>query len=701
MTEISTTYRERWWRNRFIGDSRPDFVVKVRKGMFRRAYGTWLDPDTGEPETYGNFQGGEGANRPWQATWVPAYLDERLDDYDPDDPDQGYKTIEGCEDFDATQDFEQNGITSATIIAPNTRLLGVDGVSGLYHVFERGYLSPWRGQRRGNVAYDARQQQTEWYSLLGYNVQVTVWAGFGDALVKVFTGLLDDVDLAATPDKVTVAVRDFGQVLVDSRLWKNNRDPILWSPLTFADRKGADVVEKVGSNGPDDSSSNLPGRHPRMVVDDNTDTAWASANRDGPGYTEWVQIKVPRGRYESVYIHPEYAGLECYISIKPKGNSLRNGEPLAAGEWVDVGLGDVPGGNGGHPYIRKMGALVDRGRTYSLNGIYKLDYDSTIRISFRNLSRRGQAKYRAGVVSFHGQQRTVEVEAIDDPHTQWIRVDDISDVVRIILRWAGFKEWRVELTGARLNGKTVFTAQTYYMDVIKQLAEWTGFVFYIDGPSDDDLSIGVPVFERNHAIRADDDPEAVRDDHLLTGAQVKLSDAPLASIIRVKGALASKDEGGILTMGTDVRRHHYVYVPPWTRHRRLAGLVKHTNYLDNKFKSKLHCKIAALHIALAQALQSATCVLEIPPNPAITLDRHVLLLDVSTGMNTRVYVSNRSMKFTRGERVDAKMTLGGALIDLPDITGIVEELRDLDFGDVGEVREGSARAPVSGAGAAI
>jgi hypothetical protein len=675
LAEVSDIFRSRWWRNRFVGEAKPNFVVGVRKGRFKRAYGTWLDPETGEPEQYGNFRGGAGYNNPWQATWVPGYLDEDLPGlYDPDDPDNGYSYIESVEDFDCTQDFDQNGIANATIIAANTRLKSQEGVSGLYHAFERGFLSPWRGERRGAGGTDRRQPKTEWYGVLAYDAQITVWAGFGDALVKVFTGLVDDVDSTSTPDKVTISTRDFGQVLVDERVWKNNKDPILWMPLTFADRRGADEVTEVGSNGPGDSSSNLAGHTPRMVIDDSTDTWWASEDRGDADKTEWVQIKVTQGRYESVKIDPKYAGMECYISIKAQGDSTLDGAPLEPGEWVDVGKGDVPGDNGGHPYIKRIGNLVQEERSHALGGVYRLDYDSVIRISFRNLNRIRDGVYRAGVVRFIGERREVLDEAQED-HTQWIRVDDISDVVKIILRWAGFKEWRVEMSGARIDGKSVFTAQNYYMDLIKQLAEFTGFVFYIDQPTDDDLSIGVPVFERNHAVRAADSVEQVRDDHLLTGVQVKLSDAPLASVIRVKGQVATKKEGGIPTMGTEVRRYHYVYVPPWTRHRRLAGIVKHTNHLDNKFTSKEHCQIAALHIALAQALASATAVIEIPPNPAIMLDGHVFLLDVSTGMNTRLYISNRSMKWTRGEHTDAKMSLGGSLIDLPDIVGVIEELQ--------------------------
>lgn len=701
MSAVSDQYRALWWGNRFFGEAKPNFVVKVRYGRFKRAYGTWEDPETGDPERYGEFAGGKGYNKPWQATWTPAYLDEESQHYDPGDPEKGYKTIDGAQEFDCNQDFEQNGLTSATIISPNVRLVEKAGVSGTYHIFERGYLAPWRGQRTAGRQHDSRQVKNDWYSILAYNVQITVWAGFGSVLEKVFTGLVDDVDLSSTPDKVTVSARCFGQVLVDSRIYKDNKDPILWSPITFADRRGSDEVEEVGGNGPDDSSSNLPGHHPRMVVDDN-DSWWGSQNRGSPNHTEWVQIKVPKGRYESIKIDPKYDGMEAYISIKAKGESKLNGEALPAGQWVDVDKGEVPGDNGGHQYVRRYLSLPGRERTYSLGGIFRLDHDSVIRVSFRNLKHVGQDKYRAGVTTLRGLRRTVLEEAVENRHTQWIRVDDVADVVRIILRWAGFKEWRVELTGAKLNEKSVFTPSAYYMDAIKQLAEWTGFVFYIDRPSDDDLSIGVPVFERNHAVRADDDIEAVTDRHLLTGVQVKLSDAPLASAIRVRGAVSNLKKGvfaGTPTgralrdnfLGDGTYRKAFMYVPPWMRRRRLAGIIKHFNHLDQKLKSQKECKIAALHIALAQALQSATCTMEIPPNPAITLDGHVLLIDLGTGMNTRVYIANRSLRWAKGERNEAKMTLGGSLIDLPDISEVVSELAEMSRSDTGSVREGDGR----------
>jgi hypothetical protein len=58
----------------------------------------------------------------------------------------------------------------------------------------------------------------------------------------------------------------------------------------------------------------------------------------------------------------------------------------------------------------------------------------------------------------------------------------------------------------------------------------------------------------------------------------------------------------------------------------------------------------------------------------LNLDDQIGVLDTATGMNTRMWISNRSSTFQIGEQTSWVMTLGGSFIDTPDMTVLVREI---------------------------
>lgn len=235
----------------------------------------------------------------------------------------------------------------------------------------------------------------------------------------------------------------------------------------------------------------------------------------------------------------------------------------------------------------------------------------------------------------------------------------------------------MESTGVRLKRPVVFNRGTFLMDVIRKIAESVNYVFFMDDPTSDDDSIGIPTF-RNPAVLYDYTPYLeFRDDQLLTDIKAKITDEPLAYVIRMRGRLATKDETagtGFLIGGGSERRVKYTFYPPWSGpthfpggEDRLAGILKHVVHQDPKFTSEEDCKWACWYTALHQALQSVTGNIKVPAHPALVLDQLVTVRDVGTGMRSRLWIAQRSVRFEAGQQAKWEMTLGGTWVDTPDV----------------------------------
>lgn len=662
MALVSPTFVQNWLEqsSRYGAGAAVGMRAQVRRGRFNRRHAPWVGNDVNAIIAGGNN------SAPWQAFWeeTTAWVD--------------LPNVLSCS---IDQNLSNNGIAVATIEIENIlpREHGTTSAD-IFRTIERGALAPFRGYSSPGVVGWDPALQNEWFDVLARNSQLVLYQSINGEECKTFTGLIDDIDLNANPDTITLSVRDFGQVLTDQRLFGNVKDPYLRDPVTFADRRQASNYKKVGYDAVASDEDNTGGYPPSAVLDTDLSTFWRSRIYSTADGTTYIQIRLPQGRYTSFYLHPAYDGLEMYVSLFAKdrtdGQSCTfDGAPVGS-VWVDGAGGDtVPGANGGVHYVHHVQNAGNQGRYFRLGDsgpAFECGPGSILRLSFRSLRLQPDADdYRAGVRRLVASQQQITQTAIQN---RWVLVDDASDVVRVLLRWAGFKEWDVQDTGVRLKRPVVFNRGMFLMDAINKVAEASQYIFLMDDPSPAAGSIGIPVFRKPTVVTDAQPYFEFADDNLLTGVRVKFTEEPLSYVIRVRGRIAKDDEpGGFLIGGGSERRVKFTFYPPWSGHGgddRTAGILKHVVHVDNVLTSTQDCMFACYYIALQEALASCTGTVEIPAFPGITPDMLVAVRDISTGMRSRFWVAQRATEFRAGEQATWKETLTGTWVDTPDVTAM-------------------------------
>jgi hypothetical protein len=668
MAFVTTHFKNIWRTKAYVGARRPTQVVQVRGGSWRRDYRAWDEPfvDADIP--------GETRARPW----YPIFTETTP-----------WVTVPNVLSCDFNQDFESNGINVATLVIDNVGFEEAVGPLGdIYHAISRGFLSPSRG-------YDPPTRpasgltQNGWYDVLTEQRNIRIWQGYGEPELDdddnpvqsggangawVFNGLIDDVDNDSDPARMTVVAR-MGKTLTDGRVFGWNKSKQLLDPVIFADRAEADDIQDVGENAAASSELSEDYDAGNVLDDDGVNkTYWMSVEHSTHTNTEWVEIRVPSGRYNSIVLEAD-AGMELYIGVfvralGPDDPAMVDGASVPDGFVSGEGL--VPGAHGGWSYIEKVDAISAGRQVVDLGHSIVTGNDSVFRIGFRKLVEGVTTSYRARVRSFKARRRELSEAAIEQ---DWILVDDLSDVVRVVLRWAGYQEWEVEDAGTSVKGKMLFNRASYLIDIIRRCAELTGFVFFVKDPLDGE-SMGVPVFRRNAALQRGLQITEVRGTDLLTGLRTKRSEETLPYIIRVRGKTSRAGS----TLGGDmVRRIMAVYRPPWTQDNTLAGVIKHVTRTDNALRSLLECQVGAYFIAIAGCLKAFTATAEMPGAPFVELDDQVGLMDTATGVNTRLWVVSRTSRFQAGEKTSWVSTLQGSLIDNPDLIALIDEIDALDF----------------------
>lgn len=454
---------------------------------------------------------------------------------------------------------------------------------------------------------------------------------------------------------------------------------------------------RVGFNA--EASSERAGHPANLVLDSGKDTRWTSADHDLESVTEYVEIHLPQARYTGFRINVPSPNVTMYISVfardrrrKKKGGgyeyrpSQMDGVDIPEG-FIDVpeasGGGQVPGGHGGHAYMRKIEAVgphpkgvQEAFKIHPQEKALDLGYNSVLRVSFRKLHETSPGVHRVSVRTLKANTKSGVPQPPKPPkEPKRILVNDISDIVRVVLRWAGFEEWEIENTGAKLKGDWTFNRETFFMDIIKKVQEVTGFQFFMKPPTIDDRSMGVPVFRSSWLLRDDIAGLAtVTQDDLLTGVQGKITDEPLASILYVRGA---PDKVAGASYGADrTKRLQAKYVPTWWRnHNRLGGVLRHVVHTEDRLSDQKSVDVYARLWALRMALESATASISVPGTPEFDLDDQINMADNLVGFTTRLYVAQRTLEFTTGENTSWKLTLGGALLDTPDIVETKADLR--------------------------
>jgi hypothetical protein len=694
-------HRHRWLSMKHVGDSRPTVRVFVRKGHLERHYKQLPNEDV-----FCFIPGLLNPNMVWYGQWVA---------------DSDYVEVPNVKEVKGEQDYEQNGVESLTIQFDNIAMVEKHGNLGaLFHMIDRGYYSPQRGQRslRGEQAGEKNDWFDTWKDK---STQIVVLGGYGDAIFPLHVGMIDKVSLTSRPDTVTVNARSMGQFLTDQRIFMDAKNLWLRDPITFADRVQVQEGPNVANQA--NAKSEKPGAIANNAVDGSTKSAWVSEGHSDAGQLEWIEFPLAAGHFIKLELYPAFQNMEMYVSVfasnenVPGGGEARlgSGTKLGAG-WVNRGAGQVPGTT--IPFVNYVPGIRGSLTTYPIttDGQKIISGDGTkVRVWFRNLhsspSDNGKTTtLRAGVRECRIRDASVP-ETVRKGH--WILIDDVSDMVKVILQWAGFHDWEIETTGVRLSDKVVFDRQKFLIDPINYIKEQVGFVFYIRPPDDFDvndlspsnetnLNMGTAVFRQASSMKQEspDSVESVRDDNLLTAVNAEFDANQLPDSIRVRGKavsdkIALNDPMHIHALGADrTKRFQASYRPVWARDNSdgAAHLRRPEVHYDYLLDETYLCEVACLMIAFQAALVAAKGEIEIPMWPLIHLDHQTLLFDRGTGMSTRIWVVQRTWSYVSGAEVGFKMNLGGSFIDTNDVSETRVELEAL-LNERGRMPAPIARAP--------
>lgn len=710
----------RWTTGQYVGGAAPELVVYVRKGVITHRYEPWHGEHV-KALIKGHIY------RPYQGFWQPT---------------SDWKVVPNALSAEVNQSFDENGLRQLSLDVENIYYETKTGIAGLFRAIRRGWLSPYRGNTTGYATpvdpqTGEKLTKNDWFEYLAADRQIMVLAGYGaDGLVPVFTGLIDSLDLTSKPDRLTITARDFGQFLVDQKAFGRNKDPSVRDPIVFADRKDSFKEKPVAAGVRASSSSPDHSAHKAIDGDgkgQDRKTYWLSAAALRPDNTEWIEIHLPEGQYEDFFIECPFANMECYVSLyatklkhkrivgdKGQPGAFKSDMPGIDGHLIDTGwvagddaIGIVPddpdGDDGGHHYV-KLFHTIKGNRKVSLPFKLHSGDGTRLRLSFRNLHKMRPSHeerrrhsgvdyvYKTGLKRFAAYKEHVEKVASKD---RYILVEDISDVVRVVLRWVGFKDWDVEDTGVRLSSPMIVNRQTYFSEIIAKMSELTGYCFFISPPTDLD-SIGVPHF-RNPAFLTGGaalDPDfVVADSNLLTGIKYHFDDSALAYNIRVRGKRAKPKGGGVTLGGGSVpgsksdRRIMATYYPPWGHARgRRVQVAKQVVHVDPQLTTVYQCRVGAILIALAEAMASASVVVEVPWVPGLGLDQVGYVTDTATGLNTRIYVAQQTITMSAGASKKWVMSLQAALLDTPDVQGVYSDWIALDAAEI-EAEKTKAKTP--------
>jgi hypothetical protein len=440
---------------------------------------------------------------------------------------------------------------------------------------------------------------------------------------------------------------------------------------------------------------------------------------------------LPAGEYSSFYFNSATEHLELYVGVLAKARGDKNSgytHPTINGQkiedvdiqyvatqsdnaghdvkvgWLDLGS-DVPGEKGGWAYQGFVASSKNGGQEIPLIGSFVVGDDSVLRIGIRNLQYvdeilpDGTHVYQATVRTLQGIKRSLTSEAVAG---RWIVINDVVEIVQCCLRWAGFKNWEVEPSGVNLQENyTVDKSQTF-MDVINVIKQMLGFTFFIGEPRDDtdDQDLGYPIFRNNRVFENITGPtEIISDDNLLTAAKVSISNQDEVFIIRCRGIAVNNG----VPLGSDqVKRIMYTYLPPWFEN--MAGVVKHLTHVDQLFTTLADCQFGCYLIALQIALSKYTVIVDLPGHPGIGLDTLQTAIDRGQGLNSRIYVTNRTSEMQLGADGYYTTELGGSLVDTPDVVGIVKDfiagIEVMDRNAYNRKKRKRSPAPVNGSNVA-
>lgn len=698
MSLVPSIITQRWKSGQLTGDAQHVLVVRIRPGYMDHGYLDTSRIDNGSP-IYPPLIWKGNNHSCWKGTWVPT---------------GDWITLPNIQSAHWIRSFVDKGTSSCTIVMDNVEFASITGAGGLFHSIERGWFSPMRGVRA--TSRPSLWASTGWGNVLNGGFQVELWEGYGigasvvplaepdivthscappdAAITRTWTGIIEDCEDESFPDHITITARCFGVMFTDQRVMGWSKAKEIRAPVTFADRKRTQGEGEI--TGP----YHISGGGCLGKGD------WLSSGTTASGDAQHIEIDLPAGYYEEFFFSPRYDGEDMYLSLYlgHAGGTQDRVHAFAGDAWVDLGMGSAPGG--GPPYMRKWRNTPDQGRRWYLGHGWNVPVGSKLRITMTNLQHDlswqgdgataadrlffagcfGFWAYRYGNDPAHPPDGAVGVNA-----KHWILTNDAADVIRMVLIWCGFQEWHVEDFGWTLVNPKVYGEDKFFIDIIDDMLAQGNFTFYMDGPTDDDRSIGVPHFEYQTAT---DRPRAgmleVRDTNTIEAATVKWDMSGLPFVMRYRGEVNNTKAGHTLEADL-VKRYQATYYPPWTGAgwdtpgikknvgtARTGGVRRHftatlgaatTIGLASDDECLFACVLAAVQYALAEC----TGQFQTAGYNGFQLNRQCSVIDKGAGINSRMWVASIESSHTLGPQGEWKLIVGGAYLDTEDMTLIARD----------------------------
>jgi hypothetical protein len=275
----------------------------------------------------------------------------------------------------------------------------------------------------------------------------------------------------------------------------------------------------------------------------------------------------------------------------------------------------------------------------------------------------------------------------------WVMVNDASEVVEVLLKWAGFKEWNLQWFGWSLVNPMQYGSDKFFIDIINDILSQGNFVFFMDGPTDNDASIGVPCFVQQSATAAPSDTIEVTDQDLLETVEVKWDLSSLPYVLRYRGNPVPEGEQGQTYEEDLVATFAATYYPPWAGDdyvplngkpppnpplRRTAGVVRHFTQtvgvnVPIGMNSNEQCLFACLLAAMQYAIAMATGQVQVPGLDAFTLNQQISVVDEADGINSRMWLASVESDHSTGTNGKWVMILGGSYLDTEDMELLLDD----------------------------
>jgi hypothetical protein len=553
-----------------------------------------------------------------------------------------------------------------------------------YYTYQRGkaFYSPrWGHVKTGWQDWLVPDRIIRTYEGYGFNPN---YGPEGDPNLYISgTWLIDDVDID-TEGYITLSCRDVGRVLLDQvalppviptasyPLWFEKRALVNSPATTSASTNWVGMAYSDSSSTPwIGRNGNTFGHRAVDAFDTSNQTYWLSVGNQAPeeAYSfEWIEGKLPKTMPINAVSVTTWAGpYLAYVSVKSRSKG-----------WI--GTKTIPYGpndpasfpNGGNVrYVATFTARREATTTFSFPAVADATH---VRVTFTRLSNSGLGvyKYRAGVRSFKAASTTtVTVPGAKQykPETTPPGVDDFTDVVKILLAYGGF-HWPKERSRAsvlestgllRTMGATYtdpalrsgrvwgdlentgtmgvaplgvdFFDKKPLMDIIKQIADMVGFIFFIDETgaavfrSPNIWSVGNWIGTASVNAGRTNQALVIDESKVLMSLGARLSSRSIRERVFV-GNLAGQVAG--------LSKGHNPYP---------SGLRRTSGWTDGRFATAKECQIMADMIALRQLFTYRTDRVKIPGNPAIQIDDQVRIYERITEEGYLHYVTGVSMEW--------------------------------------------------------